>query len=418
MTTTKTAPYAWLVWFVCAAFLFYKYILQVYPSVITTPLMAEFHLTGLGLGNLASYFYYAYLVTQLFVGVLLDKYSPRLLTTFAIAICAIGLFIFSQTDSLFWAAIARTMMGFGVAFSTVSYMKMNSLWFAPKQFAVICGLLGTAAMLGAVFGQAPLSRLVEAHGWRGALFDCAIAGGILALGFLLIAKDKNKLQNAPLTETPTLRLADFLTVLKSRQNWLLAFYGGLAFSPVTVFAGLWGNPFLTEAYHITTTQAATLLTFAFLGLATGGPIFGFISNALQRRKLTMLLGTLLSFLGITSVIYIPNLPYAVVGILLFLFGFGVGAFLLSYTAGRELNSIALTATVISLLNTGDAFFNSFTAPLVGSLLDWRWDGVIINNTHHFNIADYHIALAIVPLYSLIAFLLLFWMRETFCQQQA
>ncbi|MBX9705805.1 MAG: MFS transporter, partial [Gammaproteobacteria bacterium] len=74
--------------------------------------------------------------------------------------------------------------------------------------------------------------------------------------------------------------------------------------------------------------------------------------------------------------------------------------------------------VISLLNTGDAFFNSFTAPLVGSLLDWRWDGVIINNIHHFNIADYHIALAIVPLYSLIAFLLLFWMRETFCQQQA
>ncbi|MBX9705996.1 MAG: hypothetical protein K5Q00_07045 [Gammaproteobacteria bacterium] len=63
MTTTKTPPYAWLVWFVCAAFLFYKYILQVYPSVTTTPLMAEFHLTGLGLGNLASYFYCAYLVT-------------------------------------------------------------------------------------------------------------------------------------------------------------------------------------------------------------------------------------------------------------------------------------------------------------------------------------------------------------------
>ncbi|MBX9705997.1 MAG: hypothetical protein K5Q00_07050 [Gammaproteobacteria bacterium] len=70
-----------------------------------------------------------------------------MLTTFAIAMCAVGLFIFSQTDSLFWAAITRTMMGVGVAFSTVSYMKMNSLWFAPKQFAVICGLLGTAAML-------------------------------------------------------------------------------------------------------------------------------------------------------------------------------------------------------------------------------------------------------------------------------
>src|SRR5690348_12191719 len=102
----------------CAAFLFYKYILQIYPSTITEQLMAEFNLTGAGLGNLAATFYYSYMVTQLFVGVILDKYSTRWLTSLAIFGCALGTFFFSQTQTLVTAELARTLMGVGVAFAT------------------------------------------------------------------------------------------------------------------------------------------------------------------------------------------------------------------------------------------------------------------------------------------------------------
>src|SRR5579883_1517412 len=94
MRITNTS-YPVLIITLCAGFLFYKYVLQVYPSIITDQLMREFHLTGAGLGNLAATFYYAYMATQLFVGIMLDKYSTRWLTTAAIFVCALGVFLFS-----------------------------------------------------------------------------------------------------------------------------------------------------------------------------------------------------------------------------------------------------------------------------------------------------------------------------------
>ncbi len=419
MNTTveqKTTPYAWLVWFACALFLFYKYILQVYPSIITQQLMAEFHLTGLGLGNLAAYFYYSYLVTQLFVGLLLDKYSPRLLTTLAIVLCALGVLLFAQTHSLTIAAVARTMIGIGVAFSTVSYMKMTSLWFPPKKFAFVCGLLATASMLGAVFGQAPLSLLVKTNGWRHALVYCALLGFAIAALFLTVAKDKQIQRSKPYVEKYALQWTDFLTIFKNKQNWLLTFYSGLAFSPIAVFGGLWGNPFLVEAYKISTTQAASLITFSFLGLAAGGPLLGLLSNYLGKRKPTMYFGTLLSCVSLAIVLYSQHLPYGPLSILLFLFGFGIGSFMLGFTVGRETNILALTATVIALINTGDALFNAITEPLIGQLLDSHWTGKIVNGTHYFTVSNYHFALAVLPAYLFAALFFLYFVKETHCQQ--
>jgi MFS family permease len=409
-------PYAWLVWFACALFLFYKYILQVYPSIITQQLMAEFNLTGLGLGNLAAYFYYSYLVTQLFVGVLLDKYSPRLLTTLAISLCAIGVLLFGLTHSLLVAAIARTMIGVGVAFSTVSYMKMTSLWFPPKKFAFVCGLLATASMLGAVFGQTPLSWVVATNGWRHALIYCAVLGFAIAAFFLCIAKDRQLEQAESHLEKQALKFADFLIVFKNKQNWLLTFYSGLAFSPIAVFGGLWGNPFLVEAYNITTTQAASLITCSFIGLAAGGPFLGLLSNQLGKRKPTMYLGTLLSFICLAIVIYSQHISFIALGILLFVFGFGIGSFMLGFTVGREINPLALTATVIALINTGDALVNSITEPLIGKLLDTHWSGKIVNGAHYFVVENYHFALGLLPVYLFAALILLFFLKETHCKQ--
>src|ERR1700688_2593203 len=85
--------YPGLVISLCACFLFYKYVLQVYPSIITDQLMREFQLTGAGLGNLAATFYYAYMIAQLFVGVMLDKYSTRWITSAAIFSCALGVYL-------------------------------------------------------------------------------------------------------------------------------------------------------------------------------------------------------------------------------------------------------------------------------------------------------------------------------------
>ena len=409
-TTRSTKLYAVIIINLAAAFLFYKYVLQIFPSIITDQLMGEFHLTGTGLGSLAATFYYSYMITQLFVGVLLDKYSTRWLTSTAIFSCALGVLLFSQAESVLTASLSRALMGIGVAFATVSYMKLAALWFPPRQYAFISGLLATAAMAGAVFGQAPLAWFINHYSWRYCLSIVGLVGFVFAALFFIIVRDKSPYAEQT-TKTATISLKDIGNVLKNKQNWLLTLYSGLAFSPVAVFGGLWGNPFLEQAYSLSKTQAASLISLVFIGLGVGSPILGMLSDRLNNRRGVMFFGTFISGIAITIVLYCNSISMPSLSILLFIFGFGLGAFMLVFAMGKELNHISLTATVIAMINTSDAVLDAITEPLIGKLLDISWDGTMVNGIHQFSLSSYHFALGLLPLYLIAAMLLVFCLKE-------
>lgn len=416
MSTTKHFTlnrfYPWLVIALCSSFLFYKYILQVSPSIMTDQLMREFEIHGTGLGNLAATFFYSFLVTQLFAGLLLDKYSPRLLTSLALALCAAGTYFFSQADSLVAAGIARTLMGVGAAFATVSYMKMTSIWFKPHQYAFVGGLLASAAMLGAIFGQAPLSLVMHAYGWRECLTFCAVLGIFLALLFFTLARDKPPVPISNIEHTHhEFSLKDVIDVLKSKQNWLLTLYSGLVFSPIDAFGGLWSIPFLRESYHLTYTHAALLVSFVFIGLGIGSPLLGLLSDRLGNRRKVMIVSAVISLIAISIVIYCPQLPLWLLATLLFIFGFATGAFMLGFALGREINKLAVAATIVALINTGDVIFGAVTEPLIGKILDLGWSGAIVNNIHYFAVSDYRLALSLIPLYIVLGIVMLLFIRE-------
>ncbi|HSW93680.1 MAG TPA: MFS transporter [Gammaproteobacteria bacterium] len=402
--------YPLLVISLCAFFLFYKYVLQIYPSIITDQLMQEFKLTGAGLGNLAATFYYTYMIAQLIVGVLLDKYNTRWLTAGAIFSCAAGVFLFAHADNILFACLSRGLMGIGVAFATVAYMKLAAMWFPPRQYAFIGGLLATAAMAGAVFGQAPLAFIVSQTGWRACLAGTGIIGFILAFLFALVVRDKPALPNKTTTSHPV-SLSEIVEVFKNKQNWLLTFYSGLAFSPVVIFGGLWGNPFVVQAYEVSKTEAATLVSIVFIGLGIGSPILGFISDRLGNRRNVLLISTFIAFIAITLVLYAHPMPVWLLGTLLFIFGFFLGAFMLVFAIGKELNKPALTGTVIAMINMSDAILDAITEPGIGKLLDLNWNGKIVNGVHYFSLSTYHLALSVLPAYLLVATVILFWVKD-------
>lgn len=409
--TPLQKTYAYIIITLCACFLFYKYILQIYPSIITEQLMQEYHLNGAGLGSLAATFYYSLMVTQLFVGVILDKYSARWITASAIFCCAIGACLFVQSHSLLGAELSRALMGVGVAFATVAYMKLAAVWFPPRQYAFIGGLLASAAMAGAVCGKAPLSWIMNAYGWRESLNMIGFAGLILALLFVITVRDMPTALRSQKMETPSVSLRDVLDVLKNKQNWLLTLYGGLAFSPIAVFGGLWGDPFIQQAYHLDETQAASIVSLVFVGLGIGSPILGMLSNRLGERRNLMFYCTLISCAAISLVLYAHPMPIWLMASLLFVFGFGLGAFVLVFTIGKELNSLHLTATVVAMINASDAILDAITEPGIGKLLDLGWDGKVVNNVHYFSLHSYHFALAILPIYLLTGAVLLRWVKD-------
>lgn len=412
--------YPWIVWILGAGFFFYKYVLQVSPSVISHDLMRTFNITGAGLGNLAACFFYAYLLMQIPVGLILDRLSPRLITGAAIFICALGTLLFAKANSLWFAGTSRAMIGFGAAFAAVSCFKLTTLWFPPKRFALVAGLSMTAAMLGAVFGEAPLAFLVNKFGWRDAMLQVAILGFVLMLLVFIFVRDKSassEINKIKLRDSGITLWSQLKTILKEKQTWLLSLYSGLAFAPISVFGGLWGVSFLEQAHQLSATTAASAVSLIFVGFAIGCPVSGWYSDFIGRRKIIILLGTVVALITILCILYLPLSSLTMLNLLLFCFGLGASCFFLCFSMIREIHLLIFAATVLGFMNMFDSIWEAFSEPFIGKLLDIGWQGNMANGARVFSLHDYHVALSVLPIYFAVALLVLIFIKETYCRQK-
>lgn len=406
--------YPWIVWVLAASFFYYKYLIQVSPGVMSTQLMSAYSLTGAGLGNLAACFFYGYLLMQIPVGIVLDRWSPGKITSVAVFACALGIFLFANSFALITASLSRFLIGLSASFAAVSCFKLSSLWFPPKRFAFIAGLSMTAAMLGAIGGQAPLSLLVNKLGWRQALELVSVFGFILSFFIWFIIKEK---QIAPLSSLPEEEehislMHKLKALLKHKQTWLLSLYSGLAFAPVSVFGGLWGVSFLEKAYLLDVSRSANYISIIFIGFAIGCPLTGWLSDYLGQRKSIMTLGTIIALISLSIIIYLP-IPLFLLSIFLFTFGIGASCFFLCFSMIRELHPLMFTGTVLGFMNTFDSICEAVTEPFIGKLLDLNWSGSYINAARSFSVNDYHYSLLALTLYLTIALVLLYFIEETY-----
>jgi MFS family permease len=405
---------AWLIWLLSAIFMFYKYALEVSPSVMTEMLMKAFSITGVDLGNLAASYFYAYLLLQIPAGLLLDHFGPRKTTSVAIALCALGSFMFAKADSFLIALAGRFLTGAGAAFAAVNCLKLIANWFPFRLFAFMTGLMMTIAMLGAVGGQAPLSAFIEKMEWRPALEIIGLGGFALAAIFWIIVRDQSpdhirEKHIAPPKASFSFSLKKILT---NSQSWWLSLYSGLAFAPVMVFGGLWGVGFLSQAFSLSKNLSAQMISLIFIGFAIGAPIFGLFSDWLGKRRIVMFWGTAFSLVSITLIIYAPTLAFYHLAFLLFLFGFSISSFLLCFTMICEIHTPLLAATAIGFMNAFDALLGALSDPLTGKFLDSVWDGTLIEGARIFSLSAYKIAFATLPIYLALSLLTLFKIKET------
>jgi MFS family permease len=409
--------HAWAIWLLSAFFMFYKYALEVSPSVMTATLMGTFEISGAQLGNLAACYFYAYLVMQIPAGLLLDHFGPRKVTTFAIALCAMGGFIFAKADALWIAGVGRFFTGAGAAFAAVNCLKLIANWFPSSRFAFMAGLMMTVGMLGAVGGQAPLAAFIDAMEWRSAMEVIALIGLILSGVFWVVVRDKapDHKREKYLVPPKMALLNSLKRILQNPQAWWLSAYSGFAFAPVMIFGGLWGVSFIAQAFQLTSNGSAQAVSLIFIGFAVGAPVFGWFSDWLGRRRVVMFWGTLVATAAITCVVYAPSSSLFLLNFLLFLFGFAISSFLLCFTMIREISLPLLAATAIGFMNAFDALFGAFSDPLTGKFLDLAWDGAIVEGARVFSTSAYQWAFLTLPIYLLISLVLVMRIKETHCK---
>ncbi|MEZ9300158.1 NarK family nitrate/nitrite MFS transporter [Vibrio splendidus] len=119
------------------------------------------------------------------VGMLTDRYGPRLVYSSLLAVCSIPCFMFAMADSFIQAAIARFLLGFiGAGF--VVGIRLVSEWFPHNELGTAEGIYGGWGNFGSAAAAFTLPTLALAFGgedgWR---YAVGITGAMsLAFSFV------------------------------------------------------------------------------------------------------------------------------------------------------------------------------------------------------------------------------------------
>ncbi len=407
----------WIVWGLGCIFYFYENLIQVSPGVMSNELMRDFTVTSQTLGVLSGVYFYSYAGMQLPGGLMIDYFGPKHLLTIATTVCALGTLAFGTTSSFYMACLARLLIGFGSAFAVVGTMKLATNWFAPERFAFLTGLMVTIGMLGSIGGEAPLALLVDTFGWRESMMLLGFVGLVLAILIFFTISDKPKISVRKFTiqHDEEHVFANLAALIRNKQIWLVAIYGGLMYLSTPVFCGLWGVPYLMLKFSITKAQAANAISQVFIGWVIASPLWGIFSNYVGRRKLPMYISSMGCLISAIVFIYLPTHERWIVQLALLTFGLFSAAFLPAFSVISELCNRRYVATGLSFMNMINMIGIALVQPLIGTILDRAWEGTIQHGVRVYSINAYQTALCILPSGIFIALLILPFIRETYCK---
>ncbi|WP_302473946.1 MFS transporter [Legionella sp. PL877] len=405
---------AYIIFLLSASFYLYEFILQVAPSVMAEPMMKTFNVSAAGFGIVSAFYFYAYAPMQLPAGLLFDRYGPRKLMTCALILCAVGSFFFASTSSLLTAALGRFLIGIASAFSFIGVLVLVSRWFPPHQFALLAGIAQLMSSVGAMFGEMPLAALIELVGWRNASFILALIGLFLATLIWLVIRDYPD----QATQTPPKRqFIDewyrLLSVCRRSYTWLTGAYAFSIWTPIAVFAALWGVPYLQQKYQISVLMASGLCSMIWLGIGVGSPLLGWISDRFYRRRLAL---TLSSFFGLTAtliLLYLPDVPVSWMYAVLFLLGLGAGGQTVSFAVVKDNNPPELVGTASGFNNLSVLLGGAIFQPLVGIILNYSNHWTLANEVPVYSLQSYNKALLVMPCCYLASLIIaLFLLKES------
>nr|WP_232220208.1 MFS transporter [Legionella tunisiensis] len=361
---------------------------------------------------------------QIPVGVLLDRYGPRLLITLACLVCVVGTFIFASTTVFWIAATGRFLVGFGSAFAFVGVLKLATIWLPENKLAMVSGLAAALGTIGAMIGDNLLGHLVVNVGWRETVNLTAYFGIGLAIILWFGIRDKKSHQRRSGTvDNFRKSMIDLGLIAKNGQIWINGMFGCLVYLPTTVFAELWGIPYLKHAHGLSQAGADFANSLLFLGFTIGAPLMGYLSDKLKRRKAPMLFGAAGAGIVMMIILYMPGLKESHIGALMFLLGLLYSAQCIVFAVGRELSPNEAAGTAMAMTNMIVMLGAMFLQPLVGRLLDFSLsthmtsvplqDMPVDRLQQLYTADDYQFALSIIPIGIIIAAILTFFLKETY-----
>lgn len=389
------------------------------PAGIAADLVAAFNTSASSLGALAATYFYVYTVMQVPTGILVDTLGPRRILLIGGLVGGVGSLLFALASGLELALVGRTLIGLGVSVTFIAMLKIIAVSFDERRFATLVGLAMLIGNLGSVLAGAPLSWLAQVVSWRHIFVALAAMSLLLGVACWVLLREQS-VGAGPSKPKPaidrSLVLSGLLSVLKNRDNWPTVCVNFGICGSFFAFAGLWATPFLTQAHGLSRAAAANHVSLYFVGFALGCMFMGALSDRLGKRKPVLIATSHLYLLIWLVLLWDLALPLLASYALFTLMGLVTAGFTLTWSCAKEVNAPQLSGISTSVTNMAGFLAGAILQPLVGWVMDQRWQGGLTSTgARLFTADDYHAGLLLLAAVAAFGALASWWIRETGCR---
>jgi sugar phosphate permease len=301
-------------WLIASLFYAYQYILRVMPNALSFDIMAKYDITPNAFGQLSGVYYIAYAFAHIPVGLLLDRYGPKVIMPMLILLTTIGLMPFVYTDVWVYPILGRALIGIGSSAAILGLFKVVRLSFSEENFARMLGLSVTIGLIGGIYGGGPLYYLKSIFGYDFIITTLIVFGILLALiTYLVIPHMPRTLQHFSMYN-------EVRTVLTNPTVILIALCAGLMAGLLEGFADAWSTNYLKIVYSYDNETASSLSSLIFLGMCFGAPLLTTIADKTKTHFATVSLSGIIMLVSILAILT-GSLSQNMIATLFFIIGF-------------------------------------------------------------------------------------------------
>lgn len=337
-----------------------------------------------------------YAVLQIPVGVLVDRFGPRLMVSTGAVLMCLGQVQLAAASSVPAGLMGRVLVGAGDAMTFIAVLRLLPAWFPARRVPLLTQLTGQLGQLGQLISVIPFVLVLHGLGWSPAFLGAA---ALSLLAFVLAA---TLLRNQPADAPPAPAhsgLRDTGAALArawKQPGTRLGLWSHFTtqFSG-TVFVLTWGYPFLVSGQGLNAATASVLMSlFVLVGVVCGPLLGGWVGrHPLRRSTMVLLISAAIAAVWLVTLTYPGRAPLWLLVVLVLVLALGGPASMIGFDFARTFNPAHRMGTATGIVNVGGFCAALLTMYVVGLTLD------LLNNSGFshgqlYALDSFRIALAI------------------------
>lgn len=352
----------WIACIVAALFFAYELVQLHVMNAISPFLMQEFSLNSSQYGLLASSYLFADILFLLPAGRILDRFSVRTVTLWAMVICLVGTVGFALSTTYEAIFFFHFLSGVGNAFCFLSCMLLINSWFLPEKRSLVVGMVVTIGMLGSFFAQAPFSALSTLYGWRQTfIIDAFIGLGLFMLLFAFLRTPEKQQRKQPGPFWASLK-----EVFTYPEPILYGLFTGAMNLPLMLIGAVWGSMFLIHVHDLSLSYASMITGYIALGTIIGSSFFGWLNKKIENKHTLLFSSGIITLLLMTLLFIMPvsSMPWVFFALGLFTSTQVLGYPFVSQAVPTAISGMAMGVNGIVIMGMA-----ALAQPLSGYLMD-------------------------------------------------